>query len=290
VRPGRSGDCECRRQCNGPTRRIGDATTSGPRIATRRLPTSRVDPKQLAKRANEAEIFSLVLNSALIGLLNPIRSYVLPDARRPGRPRAPQLARTLRPASPNRRLQESCERLRRVDQRPRPTRPDTTSWGQWPCATCPSTPSSTRVWLMLVGVAHDLLVWTQRLLLTGELARCEAKRLRYRLLHVAARLVARRMSLILRSARRGEGRFVGARGDSPSMTARGLRSTGRQTAVTADAAPGGADIRLRRGGLGCPGASGPLLPLTAAASIDGLQTSVCVAAARLSRSLSAKDG
>jgi Transposase DDE domain group 1 len=45
-----------------------------------------------------------------------------------------------------------------------------------------------RVWLMLVGMAHDLLVWTQRLLLTGELARCEPKRLRYRLLHVAGRL------------------------------------------------------------------------------------------------------
>jgi Transposase DDE domain group 1 len=45
-----------------------------------------------------------------------------------------------------------------------------------------------RVWLQLVLIAHDLLVWTQRLLLTGELARSEPKRLRYRLLHVAARL------------------------------------------------------------------------------------------------------
>jgi Transposase DDE domain group 1 len=45
-----------------------------------------------------------------------------------------------------------------------------------------------RVWLKLVGIAHDLLAWTKRLLLTGELARCEPKRLRYRLLHVAARL------------------------------------------------------------------------------------------------------
>lgn len=45
-----------------------------------------------------------------------------------------------------------------------------------------------RVWLKLVGLAHDLLVWTQALLLTGELARCEPKRLRYRLLHTAARL------------------------------------------------------------------------------------------------------
>jgi Transposase DDE domain group 1 len=31
-------------------------------------------------------------------------------------------------------------------------------------------------------------VWTQRLLLTGELAKTEPKRLRYRVLHVAARL------------------------------------------------------------------------------------------------------
>jgi hypothetical protein len=45
-----------------------------------------------------------------------------------------------------------------------------------------------RVWLELVRIAHDLLTWTQRLLLTGELARCEPKRMRYRLLHVAARL------------------------------------------------------------------------------------------------------
>ena len=37
-------------------------------------------------------------------------------------------------------------------------------------------------------LAHDLLCWTQKLLLSGELARAEPKRLRYRLLHVAARL------------------------------------------------------------------------------------------------------
>jgi hypothetical protein len=45
-----------------------------------------------------------------------------------------------------------------------------------------------RVWLALTRIAHDLICWTQRLLLEGELARCEPKRLRYRLLHVAARL------------------------------------------------------------------------------------------------------
>ena len=45
-----------------------------------------------------------------------------------------------------------------------------------------------RVWLELVRLAHDLICWTQRLLLTDEPARCEPKRPRYRLLHVAARL------------------------------------------------------------------------------------------------------
>jgi hypothetical protein len=56
-----------------------------------------------------------------------------------------------------------------------------------------------RVWLMLVGIAHDLLVWTQRLLLTGELARAEPKRLRYRLLHVAARLAFHARKATLRT-------------------------------------------------------------------------------------------
>jgi hypothetical protein len=44
------------------------------------------------------------------------------------------------------------------------------------------------VWLELVLLAHDLIVWTQALCLDGELAKAEPKRLRYRLLHVAARL------------------------------------------------------------------------------------------------------
>jgi hypothetical protein len=44
------------------------------------------------------------------------------------------------------------------------------------------------VWLEIVMLAHDLIVWTQALLLDGELAKAEPKRLRYRLFHVAARL------------------------------------------------------------------------------------------------------
>ena len=44
------------------------------------------------------------------------------------------------------------------------------------------------VWLQIVALAHDLIVWTQALVLDGELAKAEPKRLRYQLLHVAARL------------------------------------------------------------------------------------------------------
>ena len=44
------------------------------------------------------------------------------------------------------------------------------------------------VWLEIVMLAHDLIVWTQTLLLDGELAKAEPKKLRYRLLHVAGRL------------------------------------------------------------------------------------------------------
>jgi hypothetical protein len=62
-----------------------------------------------------------------------------------------------------------------------------------------------RIWLELVLVAHDLLAWTQRLLLTGELARCEPKRLRYRLLHVAARLAFHARGARLRLSAPGPG-------------------------------------------------------------------------------------
>jgi hypothetical protein len=45
-----------------------------------------------------------------------------------------------------------------------------------------------QVWLQIVLLAHDLIVWSQALLLDGELAKAQPKRLRHRLLHVAARL------------------------------------------------------------------------------------------------------
>jgi Transposase DDE domain group 1 len=46
-----------------------------------------------------------------------------------------------------------------------------------------------QTWLQLALAAADLIAWTQTILLTGELAKAEPKTLRYRLLHVAARLV-----------------------------------------------------------------------------------------------------
>ncbi len=55
-----------------------------------------------------------------------------------------------------------------------------------------------RVWLVLVALAHDLIAWTQRLLLTGELTRCEPKRLRYRLLHIAGRVAFHARTATLR--------------------------------------------------------------------------------------------
>ena len=55
-----------------------------------------------------------------------------------------------------------------------------------------------QVWLELVLAAQDLTCWTQALLLAGPLARAEPKTLRYRLLHVAARIVRHARRLVLR--------------------------------------------------------------------------------------------
>jgi hypothetical protein len=54
-------------------------------------------------------------------------------------------------------------------------------------------------WMEMTLAAADLLVWTQQICFTGELARCEPRTLRYRILHIAAR--------IIHSARRVELRF-----------------------------------------------------------------------------------
>jgi len=58
------------------------------------------------------------------------------------------------------------------------------------------------VWVQIVMLAHDLIIWTQALVLDGELATAEPKRLRYRLLHIAARLAfsARQAKLHLPAA------------------------------------------------------------------------------------------
>ena len=55
------------------------------------------------------------------------------------------------------------------------------------------------VWLQLALLALNLTTWTQVLTLDGELARAEPKRLRYQLLHVAARVTrsARRVTVKL---------------------------------------------------------------------------------------------
>jgi hypothetical protein len=58
-----------------------------------------------------------------------------------------------------------------------------------------------RIWLQVVLLAHDLIAWTQRLLLTGDLATCEPKRLRYRLLHTAGRLAFHARTATLRLQR-----------------------------------------------------------------------------------------
>ena len=58
------------------------------------------------------------------------------------------------------------------------------------------------VWVELSMIAQDVAVWTQALCLDGELAICEPKTLRYRLLHTAARLAlhARRATLRLQAS------------------------------------------------------------------------------------------
>jgi len=53
-------------------------------------------------------------------------------------------------------------------------------------------------WLELVLAGADLLAWLRTACLDGELARAEPKALRYRLLHVGARLVHRARRIILR--------------------------------------------------------------------------------------------
>jgi hypothetical protein len=57
--------------------------------------------------------------------------------------------------------------------------------------------SINQAWLMTTAIAADLVAWLRLLALTGQLATAEPKALRYRLLHVPARLThsARRRHL-----------------------------------------------------------------------------------------------
>jgi hypothetical protein len=58
-----------------------------------------------------------------------------------------------------------------------------------------------QAWLTVVTLAVDLIAWTQHLLLHGDLAKAEPKMLRYRLLHVAARLTHGQRRLWMRIQR-----------------------------------------------------------------------------------------
>ncbi len=63
--------------------------------------------------------------------------------------------------------------------------------------------SMNEAWLELVLIGADLVSWTKALLLAGtDLAHCEPKRLRYRLLHVAGRIVRHARGVRLRLPRR----------------------------------------------------------------------------------------
>jgi hypothetical protein len=63
------------------------------------------------------------------------------------------------------------------------------------------------VWLELALTAADLIAWAQTILLHGQLARCEPKTLRYRLLHVAARITRGQRRLFVRIAEHWPWRF-----------------------------------------------------------------------------------
>ena len=122
-----------------------------------------------------------------------------------------------------------------------------------------------RVWLMRVLIAHDLIAWTQRLLLSGELARCEPARLRYRLLHIAARLAfhARKATLrihgawpwatALADASRAPERSphppdlaASAHDDKPGLSAQRPRAAARAQHATPAAAPAATGAALHR--------------------------------------------
>jgi hypothetical protein len=72
----------------------------------------------------------------------------------------------------------------------------TTGFGRFPSRVF----AINQAWLHLALTAIDLLAWTQTLLLTGSMAVAEPKKLRYRLLHVAARITRTARTTTLRIA------------------------------------------------------------------------------------------
>ena len=72
----------------------------------------------------------------------------------------------------------------------------TTGFGRFPSRTF----AINAAWLELALTGIDLLCWTQHLLLDGTLATAEPKRLRYRLLHVAAKLTRTARTTTMRIA------------------------------------------------------------------------------------------
>ncbi len=90
------------------------------------------------------------------------------------------------------------------------------------------------VWLEIVMLAHDLIVWTQALLLSGELAKAEPKQLRYRLLHPAGRLAfsGRRAKLTYRTPGRGVPSSSLRSQSSNHSSRHRLTPVGRQIAAT----------------------------------------------------------
>jgi hypothetical protein len=91
------------------------------------------------------------------------------------------------------------------------------------------------VWLELVLMA----CWTQALLLDGELAVCEPKALRYRLLHVAARISRHARRLIVRLQHLAVGAHPGRRVHPPAGTAAALLRLRRSHPVPGRDAPAG---------------------------------------------------
>ena len=92
----------------------------------------------------------------------------------------------------------------------------------------------TEVWLEIVTLAHDLIVWTQALLLDGELAKAEPKRLRYR---AAARRGPTRVLRTARQAPPSTHLAMGHRARRRVPKTHGAPSPNRLTAATGRTTP-----------------------------------------------------